>query len=176
MEAEKKAVATESITEAQKDAVAQALAILAGAMAQPGVHWTLGDDKCDCTFQQIGEWTNPYIGQTLRVRLCCIWEELYKMFPQHVERINAFYDYNRDRYVKEPREWDNTKADMPVYLWLRQLAKKTGKSLSEIRQEYKDRLHERPKRVKKPVQDVPTVAERKAARRAQLKRAGWLLK
>ncbi len=156
-------------------AVMQALTILAATSAQPGIDWTLGDDKCDCTFQRIGEWTNPYIGQTLRIRVCCIWEELCNMFPQHVERIDAFYDYNRDRYVKEPRDWDSDEMDMPVYLWFRQLAKKQGKSLSQIRQEYRGRLHDRPKKVKQRVQDEPTPEERAEARTKQLKRAGWLL-
>ena len=29
----------------------------------PGVEWEYHDDLCDCTYQRIGFWTNPYIGE-----------------------------------------------------------------------------------------------------------------
>lgn len=168
-------MANETKTLERSEAVAQAIAILAAVKGIPGTHWALGDDACDCTFQQVSEWSNPYIAQTLRVRWCCILEELFKMFPQHVTRIDAYYDHNRDKYVAEPREWDSCEMDMPVYLWFRQLAKKQGRTLEQIRQEYGDRKAERPKKVAARKKDTPTREEMQRARQSHLKRAGWIL-
>lgn len=119
-------------------------ALLAASI--PGIEWVHGDDLCDCTFQRIGEWSNPYIAQTLRVRFCCIWEELFKQYPQFVQRIPAYFDGNTERFVSEPWEW-NGNYDMPRALWHRHLASKTGKALAEIREEYRDQ--EPPKAVLK---------------------------
>jgi len=103
----------------------------------PEFRWTLEDDECDCVFQRIGEWTNPYLGRTHRVRLCCIWAELYKEFPQYVQDIPAFYNHNTGEYEPEPWEW-NGEADMPRAFWYRQLASLMGSSLEEVREKYKD--------------------------------------
>ena len=103
----------------------------------PGIEWVHGDDLCDCTFQRIGEWSNPYIAQTLRVRFCCIWEELFKQYPEFVQRIPAYYDGNANSFVSKPWEW-NGDYDMPRALWHRQLAKQTDKTLAEVREEYRD--------------------------------------
>ena len=46
-------------------AIAEALAIA----SIPEIQWKHGDDLCDCTFQRIGFWTNPYLAKTLQVRL-----------------------------------------------------------------------------------------------------------
>jgi hypothetical protein len=112
----------------------------------PGVEWAMHDDLCDCTFQRIGEWTNPYIGKTLRVRFCCIWAELHKQYPNFVQELDGFFDHNTHRFVHEVRDWDGD-FDMPRAIWYRHLASKTGKSLSEVRQEYADK--EPPKGVRK---------------------------
>ena len=101
----------------------------------PEVRWTNQDDLCDCTFQRIGEWTNPYIGQTMRVRFCCVWEEFERMWPQHFERIDAGYDHNAKSYVHEPMEW-NGEDDMPRSIWYRQIQKITGQSLDQVRNQY----------------------------------------
>ena len=140
----------------------------------PDVHWLHGDDLCDCTFQRIGEWTNPYMGKTLRVRLCCIWGEIYKQFPQYVQDIDASYDSNRHEWVEEPQPWDSDDQDMPIYLWYRQLAQQQGRSLDEVRVEYSQRIDERPRKVgpKETVQPSPATVE--AARLARLKLTGWL--
>lgn len=103
----------------------------------PEVRWTNQDDLCDCTFQRIGEWTNPYLGSTLRVRFCCVWEEFQRQWPQHFEVIDAGYDHNTGEYVREPMEW-NGEADMPRSFWYRQIQKITGQSLDRIRAQYGD--------------------------------------
>lgn len=110
----------------------------------PEVRWVHGDDECDCTFQRIGEWTNPYIARTLRVRFCCIWAELYKQFPQFVQEIPAYYDQNTGMLINEPAEWDGD-TDMPRHLWYRQLAVQIGIPVSEARRLFEK--HEPPKGV-----------------------------
>ena len=121
--------------------VLKALAIL------PEETWDTWDDKCDCPFPRIGFWTNPYSAETLEVRMCCIWAELYKLFPEQVRLLPAFRDYNADEWVPEPQEW-NGEYDMPRYLWYRQMARKTGRSLGEIREQYRD--SEAPKGIPRP--------------------------
>lgn len=106
--------------------------------ATPGLMWEHNDDLCDCTFQRIGFWTNPYIGSTLRVRLCCMWKKLDEMFPGMVTEIPAFYNYNEGQYETGARVWDSTEADMPRSIWYRHLAALTGRSLQEIRVDYQD--------------------------------------
>ena len=141
----------------------------------PDIHWIHGDDLCDCTFQRIGEWTNAYLGKTLKYRFCCIWAKFAEMFPEYVQDIDASYDYNRHEWVTEPQAWDSPDSDMPLYLWYRQLAQQQKRPLSDIREEYSQRQHERPKAlgeawVEKTVS--PDVVER--ARTARLRLAGWL--
>lgn len=114
----------------------------------PEVLWEHDDDLCDCTFQRLGFWTNPYLGQTMRVRFCCIWAEIVKDYPQFVEEVSHFYNYNEDKYEDAPREWD-AEFDMPRAIWYRQLATKTGKPLDYIRHAYHDA--EPPKGKPKPV-------------------------
>ena len=113
----------------------------------PEVTWVHGDDECDCVFQRIGYWTNPYLGRTLKVRLCCIWAQLYKEYPQFVQEIPAYHDLSTDQLINEPIEWNSEDADMPRALWYRQLALKYGRPLSEIRE--KCAGLEPPKRVPK---------------------------
>lgn len=119
----------------------------------PEQFWDVEDDKCDCTYQRIGLWTNPYIGETLEVRMCCIWAELYKLFPNMVRVTDAFFDYNKNEWVTRQREWDG-ELDMPESIWFRQLAKKLGKSVDEVRQEYQGRMDEKPKGVKRKPQPL----------------------
>ena len=155
-----------------EQALASALAI--GTL--PDVHWLHGDDLCSCTFQRIGEWTNPYLAQTLRVRLCCIWRELYKQYPQFVQEVDAFYDGNRHAWATEPQPWNSEEMDMPLYLWYRQLARESGKSLAQIRAEYAGREHERPKAQPMQVAALaPTETELAAAREAKLRATGWIV-
>jgi hypothetical protein len=107
------------------------------AAAIPGLQWDTHDDLCDCTFQRIGFWTNPYIGATLRMRLCCLWKELAKQYPDLIQEVSAFYNYNTHEYEAKPWEW-NGEFDMPRAIWYRHLASKTGAPLAEVRQEYAD--------------------------------------
>ena len=106
----------------------------------PVATWVHGDDLCDCTFQRIGQWTNPYLGKTLRVRICCIWAEIYKQYPQFVQEIDGYYDDNRNAFDPDPIPWNSEDEDMPVHLWHRQLAIMAGKSLDEGRAEYRGQL------------------------------------
>ena len=109
--------------------------------------WNNQDDLCNCTFQRVGFWTNPYIGKTLLVRFCCIWNEFHKQFPEFVLERDSFFNYNTNEYEDGPRDWDSKTSDMPKAIWYRQLATKQGKSLDEVRAEYGDQ--EPPKRVKR---------------------------
>ena len=161
------------VTATVNPAVAEALRLISLSHA-PGVHWLLGDDLCDCLFQRIGEWSNPYLGRTQRVRLCCIWAELYKQYPEFVQEV-PYYDPNRHKYVVEPAEWNDPVMDMPVYLWHRQLAIQQNKTVAQIKEEYADRDYERPKRNPNAVQDEPTEDEVRWATEQRLKAAGWLL-
>ena len=108
--------------------VVEALGVL------PETVWLHGDDACDCTFQRIGLWKNPYIGETLEVRMCCIWAELYRLFPQHV-RATPAYLTGDDEWLEGQREWDG-ETEMPRALWYRQIARETGRPLQAIREEY----------------------------------------
>ena len=120
----------------------------------PEDSWEIDDDRCDCTFQRIGMWTSPYLNTTLQVRACCIWKELYKLFPNFVREVPAFLDYNNgDQWKPEAMEWQ-AETDMPKSLWYRQLARQTGRSVADIRAEYRGRDDERPKGVVRPVLTV----------------------
>ena len=139
-------------TELLSPAVIEALSIA----ELPEIRWKIHDDRCDCIYQRIGFWTNPYLGETLEVRMCCIWAELYKQFPQFVRTVPAFQDYNNgDAWVTEAAEW-NGETEMPKALWYRQLARQQGRSLGEIRAEYADKDDLRPKGYKRP-EPVPFI-------------------
>ena len=127
--------------------LADAEAVLKALEVLPEETWDTWDDKCDCPFPRIGFWTNPYSAETLEVRMCCIWQELYKLFPDKVRLIPAFRDYNAEEWVTEPQTW-NGEYDMPRYLWYRQLARQTGRSVAEVRAAYRDQ--EPPKGVPRP--------------------------
>lgn len=102
----------------------------------PEMRWEHGDDLCDCTFQRIGWWTNPYLGKTLQYRWCCVWKALVEKNPELAELVQvipAFDNYNTGEWESGPREWDSTEGDMPRALWYRQIQTKTGESLDEIR-------------------------------------------
>ena len=83
--------------------------------------WNVNDDLCDCTYQRVGYWNNPYIGETLETRLCCVWAEFEKQWPQFFRRTQI-----------EPTEW-NGETDMPRSLYHRQLSKSLGVEVSEAR-------------------------------------------
>ena len=144
----------------------------------PDVQWLQGDDLCDCTFQRIGEWTNPYIAQTLRIRMCCLFAELQKEYPQCFQEISAYYDVNRHKWQTTPVKWDSIEYDMPMPLWYRMLSFVKGKPLATIRKEYAHRKGERSKKISKAEQSAlkkdPTLAELEHAQNARLELAGWL--
>lgn len=103
----------------------------------PEEKWVHGDDLCDCTFQRIQEFTNPYLARTLRVRLCCIWSEIYKQFPQFVQEIPAFNNYNKstaekDEWVQTTQDW-NGEGPMPRHIFHRQEAVRLNLPLSIVR-------------------------------------------
>jgi hypothetical protein len=132
-------------------ALDEASVIAAALSVLPEDMWDVNDDACDCTFQRIGFWTNPYLGETLEVRMCCIWTELYKLFPDKVRVTPAFFDYNANEWAPEPMAW-NGETDMPPSIWYRQLARQQGRSVAEIREEYRHRDDERPRGVARPVE------------------------
>ena len=146
----------------------------AAVSADPTVHWLLGDDLCDCTFQRVGEWANPYLGKTLRVRMCCIWAELYKQYPEYVQEC-GYYDPNRGTYTNTPAEWDSQDAAMPIYLWHRHLAAFEGLSVGEIRHKYAGREAERPKAGERLPSPAPTAEEIAYAHRKERIASGWIL-
>ena len=98
----------------------------------PEIVWTHGDDLCDCTFQRIGEWTNPYLARTLRVRVCCIEAQLYAQFPQFVQEIPGYYNENADQFEVKPQVW-NADHPIPEHIWHRQLAVMEGITLEQAR-------------------------------------------
>lgn len=124
----------------------EVVAALLGGQLE-GIEWEHDDDLCDCTYQRIGFWTNPYLGETLKYRFCCIWAKFAEMFPDFVQVIPAYFDGNSRRYIEGCAPWDG-ESDMPRAIWYRQLAHQQGRSLTEIRAEYADL--EPPKGVKRP--------------------------
>lgn len=126
--------------------------VVAALGVLPEDTWDVNDDACNCTFQRIGFWTNPYLGETLEVRMCCIWAELYKLFPQHVRVTPAFNNYNTGEWETEPWDWDG-ENDMPRSIWYRHLARKQGITVEEARERYAHLSP--PKGVPKPVAEAP---------------------
>lgn len=120
------------------------LGLLAGDM--PGLEWEMHDDLCDCIYQRVGFWSNPYLAETHKIRLCCVWARLREMWPDLFQDIPAYFDLNTRRYIEEAAEW-NGEDDMPRAVWYRQLAHRTGKPLAEVRAKYADQ--EPPRGVKR---------------------------
>lgn len=126
-------------------AVIEALSI--GSL--PDVQWQHEDDLCDCTYQRIGMWKNPYLAETLEIRLCCVWAELAKQYPDFVRTIPGYFNENTKQWETQPWEW-NGEAEMPRAIWYRHLARKLDRPLAEIRAEYAERDELRPKGYVKP--------------------------
>src|SRR3989304_3762277 len=101
-------------------------ALFAGTF--PDTFWDCQDDLCDCTYQRIGLWTNPYIAETLEVRMCCIWAKLYEQFPDQVRTIPAFWNYNSEEWATEPMEWKGETAS-PASVLYRQLPRQQGRTV-----------------------------------------------
>ena len=138
--------------------------------------WLSGDDKCDCTYQRIGSWHNPYIGTTLQVRLCCLWAEIYKEYPDFVQEIPAFWDGNHVAPVTGPQPWDSEDMDMPLPIWYRQLAREQGRSVADIRAEYQHKQHLRPRKVSPGSgreSRQPSQREVRLAQLDELEKTGW---
>ncbi len=118
----------ETLTEGR--VLEQALSVLATA-GIPDAIWRDHDDLCDCTFQRVCQWTNPYFG-THEERLCCIWAKLHEMFPGCSRDIPAYFDINEQAWKTKLEDW-NAEFDMPAAVWHRHLAAKRGISVSEAR-------------------------------------------
>jgi hypothetical protein len=116
----------------------------------PDVLWKHGDDLCDCTYQRICMWTNPYLATTHEIRLCCVWAKLGEQYPDLVRDIPAYWDVNAEEWQTEAAEWDG-ETDMPAYLWYRHLARKEGLTVGGARAKYASRLHEKPVGQPRPV-------------------------
>lgn len=117
-----------------EQAAADVLAAVASGVL-PEVFWDHDDDACDCMFVRIGMWTNPYTSETLEVRMCCIWERLYDLFPAFVRRTPAYLDHNLNEWVATPWAW-NGDGPMPRGLWYRQRARIEGISVAQARAKY----------------------------------------
>ena len=110
----------------------------------PDVQWLHEDDLCDCTFQRIGMWKNPYLAETLEIRLCCVWAELARQYPDFVRTIPGYWNENEQRWDTEPQEW-NGEAEMPKAIWYRHLARRLDRTVADVRAEYADKDHLRPR-------------------------------
>lgn len=136
----------------------------------PGVAWSNQDDQCDCVYQRIGMWKNPYLAETLEIRLCCIWAKLAEQYPEFVRTIPGYFDENTKRWITEPLEW-NGQAEMPKAIWYRHLARKEGRPLSDIRQEYSQKDEQRPKGSGEPIPFILVIGGREIA--LDLRRLRW---
>lgn len=92
------------------------------AEAVGAAEWVHGDDLCDCVFQRIAKWENPYLGATYQVRFCCAWKRLQEMWP----------DLFRETQGTQ-QAW-NGESDMPRALWHRQVALAMGLTVPEARE------------------------------------------
>ena len=110
----------------------------------PDVQWKHDDDLCDCVFQRIGLWKNPYLATTQEIRLCCVWAELGKQYPDFVRTIPGYFNENTQQWETNPWEW-NGEAEMPKAIWYRHLARKFGRPVADVRAEYAERDELRPK-------------------------------
>lgn len=120
----------------------------------PDVEWLHGDDLCDCTFQRVGMWKNPYLAETLEIRLCCIWAKLAEQYPDSVRTIPGFFNENTQEWITQPMAW-NGETEMPKHLWYRQLARKQNRPLADVRAEYASKDELRPKG--KPIREIKFV-------------------
>jgi hypothetical protein len=116
----------------------------------PDVMWVHDDDLCDCVFQRVGMWKNPYLATTHEIRLCCVWQKLGEQYPDLVRTIPAYRDENTQSWITEPWEW-NGEDEMPTAIWYRHLARKEGISVGDARAKYASRLAEKPKGTPRPV-------------------------
>lgn len=108
--------------------------------ADQALEWNVDDDGCDCTFQRVGWWANPYLGITQEVRLCCAWAFLFEQFPamQAFMRVTeGWRDPNTGSVRTDAAAWDG-EVDMPRAIWHRQRARIEGLSLAEVRVKYAD--------------------------------------
>ena len=153
-----------------------ALKNIAWALEELPEQWLLGDDKCDCTFQRIGQWGNPYIGKTLQIRFCCIWAELAKQYPEFVQEVDCYWDSNKLEPIIGAQPWDSEEMAMPLYLWYRQLATEQERPLVEIREEYRFKQHLRPRKVAAGTGRGSRPPDKFEVRRAllnRLEKTGW---
>ena len=123
----------------------------------PDVQWQHDDDLCDCVFQRIGMWKNPYLATQHEIRLCCVWAELEKQYPDFVRTIPGYFNENTKEWQTEPSEW-NAEFPMPKAIWYRHLARQQGRSVADIRAEYAGKDELRPRGVPRPaVETEPAI-------------------
>jgi len=127
--------------------------VMAALSVLPEDMWDTMDDLCDCMYPRIGMWTNPYLAETLEVRMCCIWKELYQLFPGFMRVTPAFLDYNKNEWASEPIDW-NGEEDMPKAVWYRHMARKEGIPVAEARAKYADLDYLRPRGIPQPKPEV----------------------
>lgn len=115
----------------------------------PDMEWNNQDDLCNCIYQRVGMWKNPYLAETLEVRLCCVWGKLAEQYPDAVRTIPGYFNENSQEWMTQPIAWDG-ESEMPKAIWYRHLARKFDRPLSEIRAEYADKDELRPKGTPRP--------------------------
>ena len=120
----------------------------------PDVQWDHEDDLCDCIYQRIGMWKNPYLATQHEIRLCCIWEKLYQLDPSAVRTIPGYWNDDVQEWQTEPRPWDG-ETDMPMSLWVRQIARQEGITVQEARSRCALNLSGRPRGIprEQPVEE-----------------------
>lgn len=128
--------------------------VMAALSVLPEDTWDTWDDQCDCTYPRIGMWTNPYLAETLEVRMCCIWRELYQLFPAFVRVSPAYLDLNTNQWVTDPMAW-NGEDDMPPAVWYRHMARTEGITVAEARAKYADKDELRPRGTPRPAPETP---------------------
>ena len=88
------------------------LALLAGQFKPGEGH----DDECDCLFQNVQEYSNPYYNKTLRFRYCCLLAEFRKQWPHLFEEIEGWWDSERKMWRNEALDPGEQLKHMPGHL------------------------------------------------------------
>lgn len=109
------------------------LALLAGEFKPGEGH----DNKCDCLFQDVREYTNAYYGKTLRFRYCCLLAEFRKMWPQFFEEVEGWWDSESKMWrldaIDPEEQLPFMHGRLAEHVSLRHEAAKTKKSIAETR-------------------------------------------
>ena len=113
------------------------LALLAGEFKPGEGH----DDKCDCLFQDVREYTNAYYGKTLRFRFCCLLAEFRKSWPHLFEEVEGWWDSEAKMWRVEPvhpgEQLDSMHGLLAEHVMVRHEAAKTKRSIRIVKADRK---------------------------------------